>query len=92
MLTPAQQSLLACVYLSKCEWYEHGQSGQAAKALERAGLVELRGGSLYFGIYTPPSIRLTETGREAARAVQEPIINEAIRILEAQKARGKEPK
>lgn len=91
-MTGSQQSLLAQAYLSKVEWYEHGQSGQAAKALARMDLAILRPASGGVGNYIAPAMKLTEAGVLAAQQVGEPTISQAILILQAKQRMGREPK
>lgn len=69
-MTNAQQAILIEAYLSKCEWYPHGQSGQSAKALERMALVVLRPASIAKnGFYTNTAIKLTDEGKKVAEKI-----------------------
>lgn len=73
--------------MSNQEWYEHGQSGKAALALAAQGLVIYRPASGGVGNYIAPAIKITDAGRAAVANVGEPIISEAIRMLEVKQAR-----
>lgn len=91
-LTPSGIALLAEAFLSGQEWYKHGQSGMAAKALCRACLCDLRSGTFdHDEKYVAPAMRLNEDGKRLASVVcHDPeVYSQACRML---KAKGLEPK